>query len=195
MKRSPCPEPATNAHHGLARDRIVLEIIDVVPPWPSKLTDIFSGLREEEEKALAGVVPTFNLIDLRELAPVNRGIVFPCRASGLRSMGPGICFLDEAPQLPEDRNGFTLVGCNLSLKIFMEIYGFRPDFVNMCPRDFVKTHPAGDPDARRLTRCCRVKEGFEKFVSRSAGRTAVLPWGVTREEFLDAVGWLGSARP
>jgi len=178
-----------------------IEILDVIPPEPSKLCDLFSLLEAEGSGKLEGITAVPDLIDLRSIAPESKLIMFPCRASGLRMEGRVVYFLDEAPGLGEDGSHVVLVGCNLSLKIFREVYGFRPAFVNMCPKDWIQR----DPDVsngnervrriRRITRCCRVKRGFEKIVSRRSGRTAVVAWGVSREEFLEAIAWVRSEEP
>jgi hypothetical protein len=62
-----------------------------------------------------------------------------------------------------------VVGCSLSARIFKAVYGSEPQLVNMCPVDLLEKAGIEGPV---LTKCCKVKEGFE-----IQGEVAVVPWG------------------
>jgi hypothetical protein len=151
-----------------------LRVFDVVPPYPSKLAVLV-------EKALgsilfeSSIVPIVENIDLNQLARSANtpGIIFPCRASGITS-NKSIYFLDETPEIKEE---CTLVGCDLSGRIFESVYRKRIGRINMCPRDL-----APKDGLPRIVKCCKVKERYELD-----GRTAVVPWGATVKEVAEAV--------
>ncbi|MGD0056426.1 MAG: hypothetical protein ABSB83_01035 [Methanomassiliicoccales archaeon] len=151
-----------------------LRVMDVVPPYPSKLAVLV-------EKALDSfliefpVVPMVEHIDLNDFAKniETPGIIFPCRASGITT-GKSVHFLDETPQIVEE---CTLVGCDLSRRIFSSTYRKEIVQVNMCPRDLAPKD--GFP---RIVKCCKIKEGYELD-----GSTAIVPWGATVKEVAEAV--------
>jgi hypothetical protein len=151
-----------------------LHVLDVVPPSPSKLSVLV------ERALLCGaidlpIVPVVEDIDLNELEKRvgTRGVVFPCRASGITS-GKEVHFLDETPTLEGD---VTLIGCDLSRRIYESVYRRRPSWINMCPQDI-----APKDQNYRIVKCCRVREGFEL-----KGRTAIVPWGATVPEVVAAI--------
>jgi hypothetical protein len=152
-----------------------LFVVDVVPPSPSKLSVLVerafsTGLVE------LPIVPHYQDIDLNELEKQVRtgGVMFPCRASGLES-GRKVFFLDETPELYGD---VTLIGCDLSRRIFHSIYRKEPSSIDMCPRNLAPMN------GKTLVKCCAVKEGFE-----INGDLASVPWGAT---VLDVVGAINS---
>jgi hypothetical protein len=156
---------------------IELRVMDVVPPRPSKLLTLL-------EKAFAAglidlpVVPVLEEMDLNKL---ERGVktdvvIFPCRASGMLSKRK-VLYLDETPKVEGDA---TLVGCDLSRRIFKSIYKKDLKFVNMCARDLKP-----DDGRKRIVKCCKVRDGFE-----IEGETAIVPWGATVKEVADAVNAL-----
>jgi hypothetical protein len=158
-------------------DVFELMVMDVVPPRPSKLMTLL-------EKAISAglidlpIAPVLEEIDLNELERnVTTGtVVFPCRASGMLSRRK-VLYLDETPTIAGET---TLVGCDLSRRIYKSIYKTNPRFVNMCARD-LRT----DDGKKRVVKCCKVREGFE--IERN---TAVVPWGATVREVADAVNAL-----
>jgi hypothetical protein len=157
-----------------------LEIFDVVPPAPSKLEVL-------AERAFAAglvdlpVVMSTRYIDLNELSKDVEGrIMFPCRASGL-VRADGALYLDETP---DHIGNVTLVGCDLSRRIFRSIYGRDAPSVDMCPKNLV-----GRPQRPTLIKCCKVKEGFE-----IDGELAMVPWGATVKEVAAAINALFSER-
>jgi len=158
----------------------MLTIFDVVPPSPSKLVSMVDSVLESD---LQDVCVSYSVIeaDLNEIAAsvTSGSVMFPCRASGLRSPLP-THYLDETKDLPEGvLDGVSLVGCSLSARIFKAVYGREPRLLNMCPKDLAKARGIDGPV---LVKCCRVKEGFEVD-----GRIAVVPWGTRSSEVAAAL--------
>jgi hypothetical protein len=162
----------------LRPDRLLhLRVVDVVPPFPSKLSvlverALMCGLVE-----LPIVLEIVN-IDLNEKERMVRSeaVMFPCRASGLDS-DRQVFYLDETPDIPED---VTLIGCDLSRRIFKSIYGYEPTSVDMCPRNLVQ-----DDGMPTIIKCCKVKEGHE-----INGRIASVPWGASTIDVAGAMNAL-----
>jgi hypothetical protein len=147
-----------------------LKLFDVVPPNPTKLI----GLVEE---ALRSVLQDSYVryevveVDLNGLEGMDgfREVLFPCRASGLNHRGK-LGYMDDPPGLsPRQIREAKVVGCSLSARIFKAVYGSEPQLVNMCPVDLLEKAGIEGPV---LTKCCKVKEGFE-----IQGEVAVVPWG------------------
>ncbi|MEI6796316.1 MAG: hypothetical protein WCK39_05575 [Methanomassiliicoccales archaeon] len=153
-----------------------LDILDVVPPSPSKLAVL-------AERAFAAglvelpIVLRARDIDLNELSKdIGGKVMFPCRASGLERT-EGAVYLDETP----DQIGkVTLVGCDLSRRIFHSIYGRETPSVDMCPHNLV-----GKPSVPTLIKCCKVKEGYQL-----EGNLSMVPWGATVKEVAAAINAL-----
>ena len=151
-----------------------LEVLDVVPPSPSKLSVLV-------ERALASgmvdlpVVPAYREIDLNELAKGVRteGVLFPCKASGLKSEKK-MFYLDQVPTI--DAN-VTLVGCDLSGRIYRSLYRSEVPRIEMCPQELAP----GD-GKKRLVKCCKVRNGHQ-----IKGDMAIVPWGATVQEVADAI--------
>lgn len=159
-------------------DEIVrLEVLDVVPPSPSKLSVL---VKRALDAGLVHhpVVPRYTEVDLNELASgiATPAIVFPCEASGLTS-DRRIYYLDQVPDVDEET---TLVGCDLSGRIFRTLYRRDITRVEMCPQEL-----APRDGRKRLVKCCRVREGYQL-----KGDLAVVPWGATVEEVADAINAL-----
>jgi hypothetical protein len=153
---------------------IDLHVLDVIPPSPSKLSVLVerSLACGSIEIPIVPIVENIYLNDLEKKVGTS-GVVFPCRASGLGSE-KRVFFLDETPEMEGE---VTLIGCDLSRRIFESIYKRRPAWINMCPQD-----SAPKDDEYRIVKCCRVREGFEL-----KGRTAVVPWGATVPEVTAAI--------
>jgi hypothetical protein len=157
-------------------DLLDLDILDVAPPSPSKLAVL-------AERAFAAglvelpIVLRARDIDLNDLSEGIEGrVMFPCRASGLERT-EGALYLDETP----DRIGaVTLVGCDLSRRIFHSIYGRETPSVDMCPHNLV-----GKPTVPTLIKCCKVKEGYQ-----IEGNLAMVPWGATVKDVAAAINAL-----
>jgi hypothetical protein len=151
-----------------------LHVLDVVPPRPAKLSYLVAKALDAGLIELPILVKE-ETVDLNELerrvqTPI---VVFPCRASGLESKNT-VFFLDETPRI---EGKATLVGCELSLRIYQSIYKKKPEFISMCPREF-----APKDGKKRLVKCCQVKEGFEL-----EGDLAIVPWGATVTDVVQAI--------
>ncbi len=150
-----------------------LTVIDNVPPSPAKLGVLV-------DRALASgfvdlpVVKEDKIVDMADMVPRVRTekVMFPCGVSHLEAEIP-YCFLDDAPEDPGD---VTLIGCHLSRRIFNALYGHDVPFINICLIDHV------DPDEKTIVKCCKVKQGHE-----IDGNLALVPWGATVPEVVDAI--------
>ena len=156
---------------------VILRAIDNIPPGPSRLrimvsTALSSGLVEHP------VVPEYVDIDLsKKIKDVRtEAVIFPCRVSGLKADIP-YYFLDAAPEIEHE---VTIIGCDLSRRIFKTLYGKDAPFINVCPADAVPKD-----GIKTIVRCCGVKEGYE-----IEGNTAKVPWGATVPEVISAVNAL-----
>ncbi|UAL07147.1 MAG: hypothetical protein KRP56_04700 [Candidatus Methanogranum gryphiswaldense] len=156
-----------------------LRVIDNVPPSPSKLgvlVDIAlaSGFVDHPivtEKIDIDMADRVKDVD-------TEAVMFPCRVSNLKAEIP-FYFLDEAPTLKHE---VTLIGCNLSDRIFESLYGTHPKFINVCPMDNVPLD-----GIRTIVKCCKVKEGHTRN-----GNLVIVPWGATVPEVVDAINDLFS---
>ena len=147
-----------------------LTIFDVVPPSPTKL----AGLVEEALRSiLQDRYVRYEVIeeDLNSLEGLSEAssVLFPCRASGLDHKGK-LGYMDNPPDLsPDQIEEVTVVGCSLSARVFKAVYGSEARLVNMCPVDILQNVKMNGPV---LTKCCKVKDGFE-----IKGNIAIVPWG------------------
>jgi hypothetical protein len=149
---------------------VVIHLLDVIPPKPSKLEVMAS-------KALMSmsldhpVKLVYKIVDLTELVK-TKDVVYPCRA---RNMGKHkhAKFLHEVPKLGEQ---VTLVGCDISRRIFYSEYKRMPNFINMCPKNFAK-----DVKGLKLIRCCLVEDQAQQ-----EGDMVMVPWGVRMEDLREA---------
>lgn len=151
-----------------------LRVIDNIPPEPSKLgvlvkTALSSGFVDMP------IVAEYIDVDIAERIDEvkTEGVMFPCRVSGLTS-NLSSYFLDEAPKLDHD---VTLIGCNLSQRIFHSVYGRNAKFINVCPADLTL-----DDEVKTIVKCCKIKEGHV-----IEGNVAKVPWGATVPEVVDAL--------
>jgi hypothetical protein len=156
-----------------------LSVIDNVPPSPSKLGTLVrmalsTGFIEHP------IVVDETIIDMAEKVNGIRteAVMFPCKVSGLTADMP-VYFLDEAPPLEHE---VTLIGCDLSKRIFSSLYRRDVAFINVCPMD----HPV-DKDTKTIVKCCKIKEGH-----RIEDNVAKVPWGATVPEIVDAINDLFS---
>ncbi len=161
-------------------DFVPLKVIDLIPPEPSKLRYLVN-LALSTGMVDRPVVPEYIDINLNTIDPGNESdlVMFPCETSGAES-DREFCFLDQLPELDDRR--ISLIGCNLSKRIFDEYYGKGVKFIDICPKDRIH-----DRDTRTIVRCCRVKEGYELD-----GNIVQVPWGVTVPELIDALNALFS---
>ncbi len=158
---------------------IKLRLIDNVPPTPSKLSVL-------TEIALASgfidypIITESIEIDMAEKIPEveTEAIVFPCKISGLHSDKP-YYFLDEAPVIDKE---VTLIGCNLSQRIFKSLYDYEAPILNVCPSDNII-----EDGVKTLVKCCKIKTGH-----KIEGNVASVPWGATVPEIVGAINALFS---
>jgi hypothetical protein len=151
-----------------------LRVLDVIPPSPSKLQVLM-------ERALASglierpIVPEYVDIDIMELEKqvTTPGVIFPCRASGMHS-DKKFFFLDETPEIDVES---TLIGCDLSKRIFQHIYRRPVEFLDICPQNLAPKD--GMPT---IVKCCKVKEGCSVD-----GNIASVPWGATMLDVVKAL--------
>ena len=159
----------------LKADRLLdLRVLDVVPPSPSKLTVLVeralsSGLVEQP------IIPHYVDIDIMEQEKLVKtpGVIFPCRASGLSS-DKKIFYLDETPEIDVES---TLIGCDLSRRIFQHIYRRPVESLDICPQNLAPKD--GMPT---IVKCCKVKEGCTV-----EGNVASVPWGATMMDVVKAL--------
>src|SRR5262249_16292233 len=115
-----------------------LQVIDIVPPFPSKLMDqVERVLATAEDLPPVLAVPV--LVDSRgELAsackPLPSQVLVPCRGSGIELPGVAVSYLDERPPAAD----WTLLGCERSHQIHRWFYGASPRTVDICPMRFLE---------------------------------------------------------
>jgi len=156
---------------------IRLDVIDNVPPSPSKLgvlvrAALATGFIEHP------VIVNDVIIDMSEKVNEVRteAVMFPCRVSGLTAPMP-VYFLDEAPKVSHN---VTLIGCDLSKRIYGALYKRDVPFINVCPMEHRSA--AG---VKTILKCCKIKEGH-----KIEGNVAKVPWGATIPEVVSALNEL-----
>ena len=156
-------------------DPLVVRLVDVVPPEPSRLFDLArTAITIDEELPPVRLHP--ELLDVRALAAAapDDHYVLPCQGAGLDLPGT-VDYLDQRPP----RADWTLVGCERSRQFHRWFYGGDADRqVELCPDRLVPAGGEGD-DRGPLTllRCCLIERGI-----RVEGRRAVVPWGTNLAE-------------
>lgn len=156
-----------------------LRVIDNVPPSPSKL-GVLVRIALDSGFVDYPAIPELVDIDMADrVADVKtEAVMFPCMISDLKADMPHY-YLDENPEL---RHKVTLIGCNLSKRIYAELYGGDVPFINVCPMDNV---PADG--VKTIVKCCKIKEGHKR-----EGNTVSVPWGATVPEVVEAINSLFS---
>jgi hypothetical protein len=151
-----------------------LRIIDDVPPLPSKLGIL---VRKALDSGYINLPILTEELDIDISSKVQgvrtEAVMFPCKVSGLKADIP-YYFLDGTPHVD---CSVTLIGCNLSKRIYDEVYGVDVPFIDVCPADNI-IHDG----VRTIVKCCRVKSGHEMD-----GNVALVPWGATVPEIVDAI--------
>src|SRR3990172_5817751 len=84
-----------------------------------------------------------------------------------------------APLSRSEAKSVTLVGCDLSRKVFTSHYGVLPKFRNICPKKWALKESS---DELSLCLCCLEDSDFKR-----EGNLLVLPWGVTSRQVEAAV--------
>lgn len=154
-----------------------LQVLDVVPPSPSKLSVLVERALDCGLISLP-ILPEYSEIDLNSLVKEvpTEGVLFPCQASGLQGEGP-VFYLDQMPDITGE---VTLIGCELSGRIHRSLYRGTIERIEMCPQEL-----APKDGRKRLVKCCKVSEGFI-----IKGDTAIVPWGATVMEVAQAINAL-----
>ena len=159
---------------------LVLQVLDIVPPFPSKLFDQIQRVLDVAED-LPPIVAKAVFIDSRtELAnacnPLPKDVLVPCRGSGISFENTTVSYLDERPSLAE----WTLLGCERSHQIHRWFYDSSPTTVDICPKRFLNDI---DPtDGPVITRCCLIQEGIE-----DRRKATFVPWGSSLAEVREAI--------
>jgi len=152
--------------------------LDVVPPYPSKVAEL---ARRALATTALPVILTEARVELADIAASvgeDRRLLMPCRASGLK-LDRQVDFLDEQPPIGRGEP-VTLVGCQLSARIFDERYGFPPpEALTMCPAELAA---AIGTDGWVLVKCCNEKGPFSFH-----GRVVHVPWSATRGDVAAAL--------
>ena len=152
---------------------MMLEVVDSVPPYPSKLGVLVKKALDSDFIDLPIIVHETVIDMTSKLSEVRtEGVMFPCKVSGIKADRPTY-YLDGSPELEHD---VTLIGCNLSKRIFESLYRKDVPFINVCPADNVVG------DRKTIVKCCKVKEGHV-----IEGNLAKVPWGATVPEIVDAI--------
>lgn len=151
-----------------------LNVLDVVPPYPSKLSSLVKTALDSGMIDLP-IVAEYSDLDVNILAKAvnDDAVLFPCKASGIRSDKKDY-YLD---QLPEINEKCTLIGCELSEKIYHSIYNEDIERIEICPRKL-----APQDDQKRIVKCCKIKNGH-----KLDGNCVIVPWGATVKEVIDAI--------
>ncbi len=156
-----------------------LRVLDIVPPFPSKLLDQVERILADAED-LPPVVAVPTLIDSREILAqaaleTPNSVLVPCRGSGMDIAGVKVAYLDERPA----KTNWTMLGCERSLQIHRWFYGGEPAMVDTCPKRFLPGGAGGGP---LLTRCCLLQVGIEEKPVAT-----FVPWGATLDEVRGAI--------
>jgi len=157
----------------------VLRVVDFVPPTPSKtLALVETILKTALVKTPLILEPL--MVDAFSRLPKEKDVtvMFPCEAGWLELKGRPVLYLDKTPPLPKTGN-IVLAGCQLSKRIFRNIYGKEPEFVNICPRDLARELVA--PGELTIARCCDVHR------VKVENGLALLPYGATMDDVVCAL--------
>jgi hypothetical protein len=161
-----------------------IEVVDVVPPRPSRLMESLKLIRESELRDVP-IELVSNEIDLLKIAGEMAEehsptlMVFPCSASDM----PGeikkarVAFLDKKLEVENEK--VALIGCEISKSVFEEVFpGKEFNFYNICPRNLKIS-------GSFIMRCClRDKLGPLEIEGH---RGYVIHWGATYEEIVEGI--------
>ncbi len=152
---------------------LILNVVDSIPPSPSKLGVLVRKALDSDFIDLPIIVHEETVDMCSKVSEVKtEGVMFPCKVSGITTDRPTY-FLDNDPELKHE---VTLIGCNLSKRIFESLYRFTPVFINVCPADNIRTKD------KTIVKCCKVKKGHI-----IEGDVVKVPWGATVPEIVDAI--------
>jgi hypothetical protein len=156
-----------------------LTVLEVIPPEPPKVVELTRELLRFKTFSRPILINPV-VVDIHQIIKTDKHkkYLLPCRASE-QIERENVLYLDEFPKLDiEDREQVTLVGCDLSLRIFKDVYDFEPEFINICPSKLAVELPKEKPV---LIKCC----GAKKFERK--GNLYLVPWGATYEDIENAL--------
>lgn len=152
---------------------LYLDVVDNVPPSPSKL-GVLVRMALASDFIDLPIVVRETVIDMADrISEVKtQAVMFPCKVSGLTADMP-VYYLDDAPEVEHD---VTLIGCNLSKRIYESLYRKEVPFLNVCPDDYTQGK------GKCIVKCCKIKQDHV-----IEGSVAKVPWGATVPEIVEAI--------
>ena len=161
---------------------LVITVLDVVPPYPSKLA-VLAGRAIESMTLTRPVRFQERIIDLNALVAAERPtkVVYPCRAVdvGKEHLGNAeVSFLQDNVEVGDDA---VLMGCDFSRKMVLARFKARPKFIDMCPAHFADREGIKGP---LIIKCCEVED---KVLIEKEKRRVTVPWGVKMEDLWTAI--------
>jgi hypothetical protein len=157
-----------------------VDVLDIVPPAPSKLVDQAQRILDlAEDLPPIGLVPdeTSSLDMLRSSTSANSpSVLLPCRTAGVELPNADVAYLDQRPV----RQDWMLLGCQRSADIHEAFYGDRPPRIDTCPRQFITAERRNAGPL--ITRCCLLQQGMEQ-----QNRAVLVPWGSSLHEVREAI--------
>lgn len=157
-----------------------IDVLDIVPPAPSKLVDQAQRILDlAEDLPPIGLVPDErNSLDMLASSTLasSKSVLLPCRTTGVDVAGADVAYLDQRPE----HEDWTLLGCQRSADIHASFYGDRPTQIDTCPRQFITAERR--TSGPLLTRCCLLQHGMEQ-----QNRAVLVPWGSSLHEVREAI--------
>lgn len=128
-----------------------IDIHDVIPPLEPRLFTLFAEAIPLIRHAVVGR-PMLTFLDKLGASSNYESIMYPCETDAIEIRDKTVHYLNRAPpSMPPD---IELIGCDVSLRTFMALYGVKPAFTNICPR-LLDTR-----NGYHLARCCEIKRGW-----------------------------------
>ncbi|MEW5759903.1 MAG: hypothetical protein AB1779_03975 [Candidatus Thermoplasmatota archaeon] len=151
-----------------------LIVVDIVPPYKSRL---FSLVKKTLQRSDYPIIVEEKPIDVFSIINKvkTKVVMLPCKVCNLKTKKK-ILYLENVPNIDDSK--LTLIGCNLSRRIFKYIYNFSPEFINICPREVVKEKSFS------IARCCELEK------TEFNGKKAFLPWGCRLKDVEEAINVL-----
>ena len=157
-------------------------VFDLSPPSPAKLNALVSralGAYQFGRPILAGHAERALGPEGDKLA-THPLVYFPCKTAGLSACQPALTRYLDQPPVPDARaSQAAVVGCELSVRIFREVFAAEPAaFTDVCPATH---HPEAPRGTYLFVKCCKVRPPYKR-----EGNTFVFPWGVQLLDIVDA---------
>lgn len=152
-----------------------IRVFDVVPPHPPKLLSLVRKALDFQSLDFPVEIQedSLNLSDLAKEVTTEE-LLLPCEGSIVSEKK--VLYLSRSPEVKDA----TLIGCELSKQVAMELYGRDLPFIQICPKRLV-----GEPDVPTIVKCCELQSGFE-----TSGKLAVVPWGAGMADVIQALRYL-----